>query len=339
MSTNKHAIIRYQTLDKCFRNTGKRYFIEDLLEACNASLFEFDSTTEGIQKRQLYDDVKFMESAQGWSIPIEKIKDGKRVYYRYDDSSFSINNQPLNENEAEQIKSAMLVLGRFKGLPQFEWVNELIPKLDKTFNLSDQNKEIISFDTNEFLIGAEYISTLFSAIQNQQVLEVLYQSFNSEIAQIILFHPYHLKQYNNRWFVFGKNDGYDNLTNLALDRIKQIEHSSDPYDTSQMIDFEEYFEDIIGVTRPTGTKTSKIILKASSPLAPYIKTKPIHGSQKKIEEALDYYTFSIEVIPNYELNRLVLSYSDGLEVLEPQELRSTIKALLEAGIKNYNEEL
>ena len=335
MSTNKHAIIRYQTLDKCFRNTGKRYFIEDLLEACNTSLFEFDSTTEGIQKRQLYDDVKFMESSQGWSIPVEKIKDGKRVYYRYDDSSFSINNQPLNENEAEQIKSAMLVLGRFKGLPQFEWVNELIPKLDKTFNLTDQNKEIISFDTNEFLIGAEYISTLFTAIQNQQVLEVSYQSFNSEIAQTMMFHPYHLKQYNNRWFVFGKNGDYDNLTNLALDRIKQIDHASISFDNSQMLDFEEYFEDIIGVTKPLETEPTKILLKASSQLAPYIKTKPIHGSQKKVEESLDFYTFSIEVIPNYEFNRLVLSYGDGLEVLTPIGLRDSLKKILKESLKNY----
>ncbi|WP_238567136.1 hypothetical protein [Jejuia pallidilutea] len=50
MSTNKHAIIRYQTLDKCFRNTGKRYYIEDLLEACNTAIFEFDPNSEGIKK-------------------------------------------------------------------------------------------------------------------------------------------------------------------------------------------------------------------------------------------------------------------------------------------------
>ncbi|MEO9893099.1 WYL domain-containing protein [Aurantibacter sp.] len=336
MSTNKHAVIRYQTLDKCFRNTGKRYFIEDLLEACNASLFEFDNTTEGIRKRQLYDDVRFMESAQGWSIPIEKIKDGKRVYYRYDDSSFSINNQPLNENEAEQIKSAMLVLRRFKGLPQFEWVNELLPKLDKTFNLSNQNNEIISFDTNEFLIGAEYISDLFTAIQNQQALEVSYQSFNSTVPQEITFHPYHLKQYNNRWFVFGKNDGYDNLTNLALDRIKQIDHASISFDNSQMLDFEEYFEDIIGVTKPTEAKASKILLKATTQLAPYIKTKPIHGSQKKVEETNNSCTFSIEVIPNYELNKMLLSFGSGIEVLEPKHLRLTIKKLLESSTDIYN---
>ncbi|WP_299385809.1 WYL domain-containing protein [uncultured Lacinutrix sp.] len=336
MSTNKHAIIRYQTLDKCFRNTGKRYYIEDLLEACNNALFDFDPNSLGIKKRQLYDDVRFMESSQGWSIPLEKVKDGRRAYYHYEDDSFSINNQPLNDNEAEQIKSAMLVLGRFKGLPQFEWVNELIPKLDQTFNLSNQNQEIISFDTNEFLIGVEYISSLFKAIQNQQALTVSYQSFKSEKEQKIKFHPYHLKQYNNRWFVFGKNEEYNNLTNLALDRIKSIEHDSIKFDASQMIDFEEYFEDIIGVTKPEDIALTKIVLKATPQLAPYIKTKPLHGSQKNVEENEESFTFSIEVIPNYELNKKILSFGNGIQILEPTKLREAIKEELANTIERYN---
>jgi len=178
MSTNKHAIIRYQALDKCFANKGKRYYIEDLLEVCNTALFNFDSTLIGIKKRQLYDDIKFMESEQGWSIPLDKIKDGRRAFYRYEGESFSINNQPLNDAEADQLKSAMLVLTRFKGVPQFEWVNELIPKLDKTFNLYNKDQEIISFDTNQFLIGTDFITPLFNAIQNKQTLRIEYKSFN-----------------------------------------------------------------------------------------------------------------------------------------------------------------
>lgn len=336
MSTNKHAIIRYQTLDKCFRNTGKRYYIEDLLEACNSALFEFDPNSLGIKKRQLYDDVRFMESSQGWSIPLEKVKDGRRSFYRYEDVSFSINNQPLNDNEADQIKSAMLVLGRFKGLPQFEWVNELIPKLDQTFNLSNKNQEIISFDTNEFLVGTEYISLLFKAIQNQQALTVLYKSFKSEKEIEIQFHPYYLKQYNNRWFVFGKNDEFNNLTNLALDRIKSIEHSSIKFDTSQMMNFEEFFEDIIGVTKPDDVALTKIVLKATPQLAPYIKTKPLHGSQKKMEESENGFTFSIEVIPNYELNKKILSFGSALTVLEPANLKDMIVENIKANLNNYN---
>jgi predicted DNA-binding transcriptional regulator YafY len=336
VSTNKHAIIRYQTLDKCFSNNGKRYYIEDLLEACNAALFNFDIASDGIKKRQLYDDIRFMESEQGWSIPLEKVKDGRRAYYKYEDESFSINNQPLNDSEAEQIKSAMLVLGRFKGLPQFEWVHELIPKLDKTFKLSDNNQEIISFERNEFLKGADYISYLFKSIQNKQSLDIEYQSFKSEFPQTIIFHPYHLKQYSNRWFLFGKDDKYSNLTNLALDRINSLEQNSAKFDTSEIVDFEEYFDDFIGVTKPSNAVLTQIKIKVNQQIAPYIKTKPLHGSQKSIDENEEFYMFSIEVIPNYELMKLLLSFGNAISIVEPLGLKNEIIDILNKNINNYN---
>lgn len=336
MSTNKHAIIRYQTLDKCFSNNGKRYYIEDLLEACNTALYNFDSISNGIKKRQLYDDIKFMESEQGWSIPLDKVKDGRRAFYKYENESFSINNQPLNDAEAEQLKSAMLVLTRFKGLPQFEWVNELIPKLDKTFNLYAKDQEIISFDTNQFLIGTEFITPLFKAIQNKQTLLIEYKSFKSEISQHIVFHAYHLKQYNNRWFLFGKHNDYNNLTNLALDRIHSIEQSPENFDESQLVDFEEYFDDFIGVTKPINTEITKVILNATAELAPYIITKPLHGSQRKVNVSENSFTFSIDVIPNYELKKLLLSFGNAITVLEPLFLRNEIVEILNKNINNYN---
>ena len=72
MSVNKNALIRYQTLDRCFRNPGRMFFWEDLLEECNKALINFDPKCEGIQRRQLFNDISFMESEEGWSIPLEK---------------------------------------------------------------------------------------------------------------------------------------------------------------------------------------------------------------------------------------------------------------------------
>ncbi|KJD31246.1 transcriptional regulator [Tamlana nanhaiensis] len=334
MSTNKHAIIRYQTLDKCFRNTGKRYYIEDLLKACNTAIFEFDPNSDGIKKRQLYDDIRFMESSQGFSIILLKIKDGRRAYYQYEDASFSINNQPLNNLEAEQLKSAILVLTRFKGLPQFKWVNELIPKLDQSFNLSEHNQDIIGFDNNPYLKGLEFIEPLFTAINNKQAITVIYQSFKHQTAQRWVYHPYYLKQHNNRWFVFGKKQDFKGLTNLALDRIQAIQPCIEPYDDSEMVDFETYFEDVIGVTKHNDVLIT-IILQASTTLAPYIKTKPLHGSQKKVEENENGYTFSIEVIPNYEMEKLILSFGEDLRVINPEFIKQNIKNRLQKAQQNY----
>ena len=83
MAVNKNAMLRYQVLDKCFRNTGKRYYINDLIEACNKALLEYSPDSDGIKKRQLYEDIRFMESSQGWSIPLDRVKEGRRSYFQY----------------------------------------------------------------------------------------------------------------------------------------------------------------------------------------------------------------------------------------------------------------
>lgn len=222
-------MIRYQCLDRCFRNPGKRYYLSDLLEECNKALTELDPLSSGISRRQLYDDITFMESSQGWSIPLERIRDGRKKYFRYEDPNFSINNQPLNELEAEQLKAAMLIMRRFKGLPHFKWINEILPKLDQAFSFSEDTSGIINFDNNEFLKGLEFLDPLFNAILYKKTVKILYQSFKNPEPVVIIFSAYHLKEYNNRWFVYGKNTDYENIVNLALDRFQTVEEYDGVY--------------------------------------------------------------------------------------------------------------
>lgn len=335
MATNKHAIIRYQTLDKCFRNPGRKYFIEDLVEACSNAIYEFTGNDNGIKRRQILEDIKFMESTQGWNIPLKRIRDGHRVYFRYEDKGFSINNQPLNETEENQLKEALLTLSRFKGMPQFEWVDEISARLDSGLGLSHSNEKIIEFDQNNFLKGLEFITPIYNSILYKKAINIEYKSFKQDISQSIIFHPYFLKQYNNRWYVFGKNDASQFIMNLALDRITAIEESKKTYIPNKSIDFNEYFEDIIGVTLNNEGKVEEVVIKVSNELLPYIKTKPIHGSQKLKEQGSTHALISLDLIPNYELESLILSYGEGLEVLHPKPLRDKIKKRVELIFSNY----
>ncbi|NJK98351.1 MAG: hypothetical protein HC905_28610 [Bacteroidales bacterium] len=88
MSTNKNATARYLTLDRCFRNSGRNYYIEDLVDACNDSLKDLDPSSSGVRRRQIFEDIKFMRDSKGFDAPIETFKDGKRAFYRYSDLSF-----------------------------------------------------------------------------------------------------------------------------------------------------------------------------------------------------------------------------------------------------------
>ena len=335
MAINKNAYIRYQVLDRCFRNPGRKYFWEDLLEECNKALYEYNGAQSKIQRRQLFEDIKFMESEQGWAIPLERFSEGKKVYYRYSDLGFSINNQPINEVEAQQLKSAVMVLSRLKGMPQFEWVNELIPRLEQSFGLVNEGKAFMVFDSNEYLKGIIWLEDLFHAILYKKVLLIDYQSFRQEKPFRFTIHPYFLRQYNNRWFLFGYNPEFKDISNLALDRIEKIEEIQSPYIENTFVDFEEYFDDIVGVTRPKDSALEKVQLHFTPNLAPYILTKPLHGSQRKIRQDETGLVIQLEVVSNYELEQLILSYGEYVKVLGPDSLLEKIKERILMSIHKY----
>ena len=334
MSINKNALLRYQVLDRCFRNTGRKYFWQDLLDEINKALVEFNGPGSGIKRRQLFDDIKFMESDQGWSIPLDRKKDGRKVYYRYSDPEFSISSQPLNESEISQIEAAISVLSRFAGAPQFEAVQEMIPVLKDRLGLDHQSKEVIGLESNIDLKGIEYLSQLYDAIINEHVLTVVYQDFKSDVPFTITFHPYYLKQYNNRWFVFGLNEELEIPTwNLALDRIESIEVVRKDYQHTD-IDWNDYFYDIIGVTRYQDREPESVVLEFTKDVAPYVQTKPLHPSQKS-EWVDDKLRVTIEVIPNYELESMILSFGAEVEVSSPIKLRKDIKRKLRDATSVY----
>lgn len=336
MATNKHATIRYNALDKCFSNIGRKYYIDDLVEACNQAIYEFTGSNNGIKKRQIYADITFMKSEQGFAAPIESYADGRKKYHRYSDPNFSINKKEVSPKEQQQLKQALEVLSRFQGLPSFEWVDELnarlndqVPKVGET-----QQSKHISFEENPFLKGKELFTPIYNAIRNQRVLKIDYQSYKSDAPIQFIVHPYHLKQYNNRWFLFGQSESYETLTNLALDRILAIEEIDQKYKPTT-IDFDNYFEDIIGVTKPNDTALEKVQLKISRSLYPYIESKPLHGSQRVINREEDTITIELDILINYELHSTLLSFGDEIEVLAPNHFREKIKEKLSKSMKIY----
>ena len=337
MATNKHATIRYHTLDKCFSNFNRPYFIENLIEACNQALFDFGGIEDGIKRRQIYDDITFMESEQGWSIPLERYKDGKRVFYRYSDNKYSIKNYGINQNEAEQLKGSLAIISRFKGLPHFEWIEEIQIRLEDTFKLKNNfNTSTVGFDHNPYLKGIEHFTGLFNSINNKVALKINYKAFNKDFSIQILFHPWYLKQFNNRWFLFGFNEKYNAISNYPLDRIIDFEEIDGKYVENQNLNFEEYFDDVIGVTVKGPEYVEKIVIKIDKELWPYIESKPLHGSQKIKGNTEKDVTIELLLEINHELIALLFSFIDSIEVIEPKLLKDKFKVLSENLYLKYN---
>lgn len=336
MAINKNALMRYKILDNCFRNPGRNYFIEDLINECNKVFEEINPAFNGISRRQIFQDIAFMESAEGWNIIVIRRREGKRVYYRYEDLSFSINNMPLNEVEINHLKEVVDVLSSFKGMPQFAWLDELVPKLRQGIDVTNMQKSFMEFDSNQYLKGIEYLGVLYDAIFYKKVLRIVYQPFEMASPYELLLHPYYLKQYNNRWFLFGYNpftDKYD--WNLALDRIIKIIEIRDRYHENSEIDWSEYFEDIIGVTKPEGSNLEKITLHFKGKSGKYIETKPVHGSQKSKWLSDDLLEINLNLIINYEFESLIISYGEDAQVIQPAFLKEKIFQRLKKACLQY----
>ena len=176
MATNKHATIRYQALDKCFSNRGRKFFMNDLIQACNEALYDFtgneryaDPLNPGISRRQIFDDINFMESQEGYSIPLDRLFEGKKVYYRYSEKDYTINNQPITNEEMTQLREMAFLLNRFKGLHQCEWMEELVTNLEDKFKIKSSSKSVISMESNKYVDGLKHLSPIFYAIIKEKI--------------------------------------------------------------------------------------------------------------------------------------------------------------------------
>lgn len=334
MATNKHAIIRYEALDRCFSNKGRKYFMDDLIQYVSNALYEYTGKQNSISRRQIFKDIDFMRDTIGFNAPIVAIKEGKKAYYKYDDPAYSITLQQINPIEADLLKNALEALKRFKGIPQFDFIPELSLKLKKTFQLEDI-EHIIFFDQNEYLKNIELLGQLLKAIQDKDVLTITYQSFNQDNEENFIFHPYFLKQYNKRWFLYGQREDFDTWTNLALDRIIDFSKSYKHDYKASTQDPEEYFEDLIGVSKPIDQPALLIQIKINASLWPYIASKPLHPSQKVINKTSEHTTIQLDIIPNYEFYAQVLSFGPSVEVLEPVEVRHIVRIKIEESLKSY----
>lgn len=330
MADTKYPTIRYQTLDRCFRNKYKRYYIDDLIDACAEAIYDHCGKEIGCSRRTILNDIDFMESNAGWRIPLVRHKDGRKVYYRYEDTNFTINETLLSESEYNKLNEAVTMLERFKGMPCFEWMDDLLFKLQSGFKKS--STLILDFEHAPSLKGMHHLDRLFNSILYKQTLEIEYRTFNN-ILHAWTIHPYLIKQHNNRWFLFGKNASKGGvISNLPLDRIEGITDSSVPYEEEDG-KLQQMLDNIVGVTIDWNAEIQDVQLQFSEKRFPYVLTKPLHKTQTVTNE--EERIIQIQVIPNKELESLILQFGNDVEILSPKALRDQIKEKIQEMIKKY----
>lgn len=329
MSNIKNGFQREIIIDRCLKNR-RGYSTQEIMDKVNDALESRGEKTINALNT-IRNDILSIENR--WHIVVEQIRSGREIKYRYENPNFSIYNSPLTEDDIMQLSESISILRRFKCLPGFEWLDELNVRLQSSINA--KSKPVIGFDDNEKLKGIEHFSGLFNAINEQITIKVGYKPHKGNFKEEIV-HPYYLKQYNQRWFLFGLNHQRDEISIYALDRIQYILESNINYKQNESIDFEQYFKDIIGVSNYKEQEPIIIQLLVVEDQLPYTLSKPIHSTQKVIQKNEDgSAVLSIKVVPNFELMQLLLSFGERITVLSPEYLREEIKQRIEKILNNY----
>ena len=335
MPVNKLALIRYKTIDKCLQNRFRKWTLKDLIESVSEALYEYEGIHSGISKRTIQLDIQNMRSNKlGYNAPIVVVE---RKYYTYSEKDFSIRNSNLSANDLEVLNDTLKLLGQFQGFNYFEDLGAIVGKLEeRASQQSPGNNKYIDIEKNELLVGLNWINILLKGVKEKLVVQITYQSFKARKPQTNFYHPYLLKEYRNRWFLLAcKNDQVKPLI-MALDRMKVVDLANEErFIKPKNFNPSEFFQDVIGVTKSLNQLTSKVVLQFDSSNAPYVLTKPLHHSQELLKQENGGAIISVQVVLNFELERVILGFGDSVRVLSPRILQKRIKSKLEKAILNY----
>jgi predicted DNA-binding transcriptional regulator YafY len=339
MAQNKNALIRYRTIDKCLQNRYRNWTLEELIEACSDALYEYEGKDSTVSKRTIQLDIQLMRSDKlGYNAPIE-VYDKK--FYRYENPDFTITDIPLNENDMHVLSETVEMLKQFKDFSLFSELGGIIQRLeDKIYTEKTHRPSIIHLDKNDQLKGLEQLDVLYQAILKKMVLKLRYQSFKANESSLITFHPFILKEFNNRWFLVGKKNNKSNVMTLALDRIISIDYDTNIEYINETFDGDSFYKNTIGVTVLDEKYVDRIVLKVDEENAPYVLTKPLHHTQR-VKETLKNGAVIIELLVhrNAELERLILGFGEAMQVLKPISLKRRIQERFKNGLDMYNAQL
>jgi predicted DNA-binding transcriptional regulator YafY len=338
MPTTLYPTIRYRILDKCFQQKGRRWTQKELSEKCGEALREDINTDQpNPSRRTTMEDIRMMKSGiLGYTAPI--VYDRKEKGYYYSDSDFSVAGSPLNTDDWKLLQQAATILKQFRGFSQLLDIENIIQKIEREWpnNNNATNKSVlIQFDQTMENSGQYWLEPLLKAIEAKEALDINYHPFDFDQPYRSIFSPYLLKEYNHRWFLVGWSHQEKRIEMRGLDRMLDVAVARHRFHQAPRFDPNTYFNLIIGVTMKEGWTLTTVRILARPGVAKYIKTKKLHHSQRLISETAEGSIFEYRLIPNYELQTVLLGFGETIKVLEPLSLQEVMVRRLRAGVSWY----
>ena len=169
--------------------------------------------------------------------------------------------------------------------------------------------------------GQQHLTTIVDAMRESVALLMTYQSFWMDEPATFEVEPYCVKLFEQRWYMLGKSEGYDDLRIYSLDRIKALEPTERKFKLPKKFDAAKFFEDYYGIIiSDDDYDVCPVALLADAKQSNYLRTLPLHHSQVEVERNDEYSIFEYCLCPTFDFRQKILSMGGAIEVLAPQKL-------------------
>lgn len=299
-------LTRYSLIIKKLESTPTTYRqLEDYL----LNSFEFqDAGVTCYSIRTLQRDIK--EISRLFNVFIHNKKKGDNRYYI----------ESHRETESDEYNKKLL--------ESFQIIS--------TLNLHPEFSDYIFFESRK-PSGLEHFYDLFFAIRNKRIITFEHYNYQTKIKSDRKVHPLALKESKNRWYLIAIDTKDKNLKSFGLDRIYYLEVLKSEFRENYKINLKEHFKNAFGVMNLKDSKPEKIILKCTKHQGEYIKSFPLHQSQKVVNEDLESICFEFFLHPTYDFLQEILSFGSSAAVLEPFHFAEQIKTHLKTTLEAYHE--
>lgn len=188
-------------------------------------------------------------------------------------------------------------------------------------NLSLKDRIIV----DQIPSGRDHLTTILEAMKESRVVNIIYRAFSFSRSYEIPVEPYCVKLFENRWYMLGHNLSKDTIRLYGLDRIESVEVTEQEYKLPKDFSAADYFANYFGIVTDDRVKPERIIIRANKDHTPYLKSLPLHHSQRLIEDNGEYADFELYLAPTYDFIMKLLHVGGMVEVISPSSLRKTMK--------------
>ncbi|MCH5247016.1 MAG: WYL domain-containing protein [Muribaculaceae bacterium] len=195
-----------------------------------------------------------------------------------------------------------------------------------TFSIRSVIKEDVSLKNrilvNEVPSGHDHLEAILNAMKENRKVNIVYKPFgqNSDIQYNL--EPYCVKLFDNRWYVLGKTSGETKI--LCLDRIESLDILEETFSLPKNFNASHYFSNYYGVVLDENVNHQRIVIQANKQSKEYIKSLPLHPSQRLLEDSENFADFELYLAPTYDFIMKLLQHGAMVEVLKPESLRQVI---------------